>query len=85
MHMVRHDREFMDEPAVCFAAFVEEIGETLFDARIEHFASVLWNEDNVVEQSVHRIPAMPEHYFRRLGHWRDDSAVGRRALGYPPR
>ena len=61
--MIRQDREFMNEPTVGFAALVEEIGESLLNLRIENLAPVLGNEDDVVEETMHGVPAMPEDSF----------------------
>jgi hypothetical protein len=64
--MVRLDGEFMDEPSIHFATVVEEVSEATLQVGVEDFLAIFGNEDDVVEQTMERMPTPPEHGF--VGH-----------------
>ena len=60
VNVIGHDRHFVDVPAIELTAFVEELVEALDELALQHFTSILRNEDNVVEKTVCCMCIVPE-------------------------
>lgn len=61
MNMIRLDGQFVNVPAVHFAAFVEEGGETSDKLSLEYSSAVLWYKYHM----IHHMTASPAY---RSGH-----------------
>lgn len=76
--VVGEDGELVNVPTIGAATIIEEGGETLDELALEHLAAVLGHEDDVVQETVGGVAAMPE-YDTLFGH---AQSVAQWAEGY---